>query len=357
MDSGSAAVPPGGALSPKLARQRSREIDLKLKKQAGLLRRQIKLLLLGTGESGKSTVVKQMKIIHGGGFTATEKNTFRDVVHANIITAMHVLYDGLALFGLSLEKPELAQEAEDFFEALNPTVTTAPIPLFEKLWADPSVQAVFARRNQLQLSDGAVHYMRSLPRFADPKYLPTDLDMLHARLPTRGVHEYVFGTKWGEFVMIDVGGQKSERRKWISAFTDVAAVIFVVASSDFDQTSGASESGGNRLREALQLFSHMMRGKQLRDKSVVLFFNKSDLLKEKLEQGRSVKEHFPDYTGPENDLEATQQWLAEKFRSQCPSEVYHHYTTAIDTANIRHVFDDIQDILVRHHMKSLNLSV
>ena len=43
-----------------------------------------------TGESGKSTVVKQMKIIHGGGFTATEKNTFRDVVHANIITAMHV---------------------------------------------------------------------------------------------------------------------------------------------------------------------------------------------------------------------------------------------------------------------------
>lgn len=53
-------------------------------------------------------------------------------------------------------------------------------------------------------------------------------------------------------------------------------------------------AGGNRLRESLQLFSHMMRGEQLKDKSVVLFFNKSDLLAAKLAAGRSVKEHFPE---------------------------------------------------------------
>jgi hypothetical protein len=267
-----------------------------------------------------------------------------------------VLYDGLAVLDIAMGSPELTQETADWFEALNPTVTTAPIPLFERLWADPGIQEVYARRNRLQLSDGASHYMRSLGRFAKPDYVPTDLDTLHARLPTRGVHEYTFGTDWGQFVMIDVGGQKSERRKWLSAFEHVAAVIFVVASSDFDQSSSASESGGNRLREALQLFSHMMRGKQLRDKSVVLFFNKSDLLKEKLAQGRSVKEHFPEYGGPEGDLVAVQTWLAELFRAQCPGEVYHHFTTAIDTANIKHVFDDMKEILVQSLMRGMGMS-
>mmetsp|Transcript_7194 Transcript_7194/g.18464 ORF Transcript_7194/g.18464 Transcript_7194/m.18464 type:complete len:370 (+) Transcript_7194:292-1401(+) len=346
---------PAFTISPKLARQRSREIDRAIKKQAKKLRKQIKLLLLGTGESGKSTLVKQMKIIHGDGFSDAEKQDYREVIHSNIIKAMETLYNGLAELGISIKSPELAQEAANWFDGLNPTVTMAPIPLFERLWADPAIQTIFAQRNLLQLSDGAAHYMQSLARFADPKYVPTDLDVLHARLPTRGVHEFCFATKWGEFSMIDVGGQKSERRKWMVAFADVAAIIFVVASSDFDQTSAGSESGGNRLRESLMLFRHMMKGKHLHGKPVILFFNKSDLLQAKLEQGRSVHEHFPEFLGPEGDIAVVQKWLDETFKAQCPGEVYSHCTTAIDTANVKHVFEDVQDILVHEQMKRLNV--
>ena len=64
----------------------------------------------------------------------------------------------------------------------------------------------------------------------------------------------------------------------------------------------ALHTGGNRLRESLQLFAHMMRGEELKDKSVVLFFNKSDLLKAKLAAGRSVKEHFPEYVHLHTDF-------------------------------------------------------
>ena len=44
--------------------------------------------------------------------------------------------------------------------------------------------------------------------------------------------------------MIDVGGQRSERRKWIHSFENVTSVMFLVAISEYDQTLRLEESGG-----------------------------------------------------------------------------------------------------------------
>lgn len=35
--------------------------------------------------------------------------------------------------------------------------------------------------------------------------------------------------------MVDVGGQRSERRKWIHCFESVTSIIFLVALSEYDQ--------------------------------------------------------------------------------------------------------------------------
>lgn len=64
---------------------------------------------------------------------------------------------------------------------------------------------------------------------------------------------------------------------------------------------------------------------------------------------------LPRYTGPEGDLAAVQAWLAALFRSHCPGELYHHYTTAVDTANISHVFNDVQDILMQRMLANHHL--
>lgn len=53
--------------------------------------------------------------------------------------------------------------------------------------------------------------------------------------------------------MFDVGGQRSERRKWIQCFDDVRALLFVVAISEYDMTL-IEDCDRNRLRESLQLF-------------------------------------------------------------------------------------------------------
>ena len=67
------------------ARARSRAIDRNLRREKQLVQNSIKILLLGAGESGKSTVLKQMRILHGGGYSASDKQDFRPVMYHNIL--------------------------------------------------------------------------------------------------------------------------------------------------------------------------------------------------------------------------------------------------------------------------------
>eukprot|EP00041_Stephanoeca_diplocostata_P012961 m.220484 g.220484 ORF g.220484 m.220484 type:complete len:381 (+) comp19167_c0_seq1:444-1586(+) len=367
----------------KEARRKSKLIDAEIKKNKSKVLRQIKFLLLGSGESGKSTVLKQMKIIHGDGFSLAERKDFVGIIHANIITAMKVLYHGLARFGGGgdrqssasasssaddfdegistcsggmLMDEDLSQQARAFFENLNATVTLAPIPLFQRLWADPAIQAVFAKRNHFHFSDGAVYFMDSLARIADPAYVPSDEDIVRARVPTVGVHEYSFMLDNIDFLFVDVGGQKAERRKWLSCFDDVTCLIYIVATSDFDQTATESESGGNRLREAHKLFSHIVRGKVLARKPVMLFLNKTDLLKQKLELGCKIQRHFPDFVGEEGNLESVQQWMLRKFARETKAVVYPHFTTAVNRNNIEFVFVSVRQSIRSILLASFNIS-
>lgn len=67
------------------AKRRSREIDSMLKRERRSIRRLVKILLLGAGESGKSTFLKQMRIIHGKEFDQKALLDFRDTIFENVI--------------------------------------------------------------------------------------------------------------------------------------------------------------------------------------------------------------------------------------------------------------------------------
>lgn len=69
-------------------------------------------------------------------------------------------------------------------------------------------------------------------------YLPSQQDILLARKPTKGIHEYDFELKNVPFKMVDVGGQRSERRRWFECFDSVTSILFLVSSSEYDQVRG-----------------------------------------------------------------------------------------------------------------------
>jgi hypothetical protein len=77
--------------------------------------------------------------------------------------------------------------------------------------------------------------MDNLERLFEADYLPSNKDVLCARSSTIGIHETKFSLGIHIYRMIDVGGQRSERKKWIQAFDDVRAVLFVAAINAYDQ--------------------------------------------------------------------------------------------------------------------------
>lgn len=77
---------------------------------------------------------------------------------------------------------------------------------------------------------------------ADPNYLPTDQDILRSRVKTTGITETMFRVGELTYRLFDVGGQRSERKKWIHCFENVTALVFLVSLSEYDQMLYEDES-------------------------------------------------------------------------------------------------------------------
>jgi hypothetical protein len=103
------------------------------------------------------------------------------------------------------------------------------------LWASDPIQSVFLRRNEFQLNDSAEYFLSDVNRFCDPENNPNDQDVLRTRVKTTGIVMIEFQVEKMTFNMFDVGGQRSERKKWIHCFDKVTAVLFVISLSEYDQ--------------------------------------------------------------------------------------------------------------------------
>ncbi|KAI0692841.1 guanine nucleotide binding protein, alpha subunit, partial [Cytidiella melzeri] len=134
----------------------------------------------------------------------------------------------------NLQYIELIEEAQDIRDGqLFPEEYLEPL---RRLWEDPSVQKCWERGNEAALPDKYVSYRASmLASTCIDFYVPIEQDIVHTRARTIGITETVFNLQEIEMLMVDVGGQKSERRKWIHCFQDVMSILFLVSLSGYHQ--------------------------------------------------------------------------------------------------------------------------
>ncbi|CAM9909695.1 unnamed protein product, partial [Scytosiphon promiscuus] len=131
-------------------------------------------------------------------------------------------------------------------------------------------------------------------RFASPTFAPNEEDMLMARARTSGINVTEIKDGPHKFSVVDVGGQRSERRKWIHCFDDVKAIIFVVALSGYNQVL-FEDTRINRMHEGLQLFEEVVRNPIFENTPIFVFLNKKDLFEQMMTEGVPLSRCFPDY--------------------------------------------------------------
>ncbi|KAM8744220.1 guanine nucleotide-binding protein subunit alpha-14-like [Acanthopagrus schlegelii] len=336
-----------------------REIERQLRRDKRNSHRELKLLLLGTGESGKSTFIKQMRIIHGRGYTEADRRGFTRLVFQNIVTAIQALIHAMKALNIEYiddqnisHAEKLSQVEADQVSALEAWQADA----IKRVWNDHSVQRCYDRRREFQLSDSAKYYLSDLDRITALSYIPTLQDILRVRVPTTGIIEYPFDLSKVIFRMVDVGGQRSERRKWIHCFENVTSIIFLAALSEYDQVLYESKND-NRLSESLALFKTILSYAWFQESSIILFLNKTDLLEEKIAQSH-LATYFPSYNGPKCNAESAQKFILQMFKQhhgERHKPLYTHFTCATDTENIRVVFKAVKDTLFIDNLHNFNL--
>jgi GTPase SAR1 family protein len=214
------------------------------------------------------------------------------------------------------------------------------------LWADPGIQQTFMRRSLYQLADNAVYFFERMDELALPTYVPTEADVMRCRARTTGIVEMPFTMDGTKLLLLDVGGQRNERKKWIFCFEGVQAVIFVASLSEYDQVL-YEDNKTNRTQEALELFKETCHLKYFERTEFILFLNKRDLFAEKI-KNKPLSECFEDYKGS-GDYATCCQYMENKFKEQNLNpkrQIYCHFTCATDTTNVRAVFNDVKHIIL-----------
>lgn len=356
-----------------LANNKKMQNRLKTRKAAD--NKVMKILLLGTGESGKSTIFKQMQILYCSGFTDAESSNFTHVLQKNCLECIQELIRGAEDFEYEFENKSSTDDAETLI-ALDPLSqdywSDDTAERIDRLWKEEdAIKDAFENRNKLQLLDSCPYLLDNVLRFNEDDFKPNNVDVLKSRMRTSGIVERTFDVDKDKFKFMDVGGQKNERRKWIHAFESVTAILFIVAISEFDQVLYEDDTK-NRMKESMEVFQKICSNKVFKDTAIILLFNKHDVFVEKLKKPEAhdaIKEVFPEYKG--ETQEDAENYIADQYHqlekksydklcAQDPSgqqldRFDYRFTTATDTGIMGGVIDKCRDIILQHNLNKNNI--
>lgn len=343
---------------------RDKELSARIKEDAAKDSKVVKILMLGAGESGKSTIVRQIVRLFG-----RHKENAEDVKNLthlciqNVFTTIRTLCQHIKRNNLEwkLEDREAYDDimsGPSVLKVINDDTSNLDDRFndnVKKLWADEGIQLAWTQRHVLPIVETVKYFLDKLDVVLAPGYTVSDQDALLVRNRTTGIIEQSFVLNGIDFLVVDVGGQKTERKKWIHCFQDVTAIIFVAALSEYNLRM-FEDLSKNRMADAIELFDSICNNQFLERAALILFLNKRDLFEEKIRfvPIASVPE-FGDFDGEVGHFDKSCDYFLQKFlaRNKLKTRnIYFHVTCATDKDNVQVVFEACREVILKRMLEA-----
>ncbi len=328
-----------------------------------------KILILGAGEAGKTTTCSQLHcIVNDGMWDPGSKKKCINSLRMNVYMVARKLAEQI---GTDTDK--LSDAGKTTHQALLQCDPMDAANDYKKeeaakinaYWHEDAVKEKFANKDKFWILEWAPYYLDNAERFAGDDFEPTETDLVRARVKTTGVNQDPFNeeagkwTGWEEWketdlkihwTVVDVGGQRSERRKWLGFFDNVQSVVFLVNSLGYNEVLYEDENL-LRMHESLTLFDSLFGEKSqgaFNRIPVTVAFNKLDSFKESFSVD-GMKRCFPDCP-PEAmaDSDSAMAYIQKVFVEKCA-----HRAIPINT----HAFNAIErpqcETLLREVQKTI----
>ncbi|ETO08953.1 GTP-binding protein (p) alpha subunit, gpa1 [Reticulomyxa filosa] len=375
------------------------QINKHLRQEAKEIDNLLQIFLLGPGDSGKTTVLKQMKKMYGMAdheksgyvykvYPKKKKIEYAMMTTDNIFIREHPVQPK---YILETDVDKSLYDIRDEFANYKqkPVLSEDTVEKIEKLWNDEGFKKTLEYRALYQLPDNVAYFLDKIREISKTDYVPSFDDYIRFRFRTTGFasERFVSMIDKKKYIieLTDVGGQRSERRKWLSLDTSkINAVLYVLAISEYDMHAHLTlffcrasifwrgqmlfeDNKVRRLDEAYDLFVEVMKTGFIVGKTCVIFFNKFDLFQEKL-LTIPISSCFPDF--PENldsyNPRIVCDWLFARYQviynEHCEKadigsfpELHYHCTTALDTDLMEGLLKDIQLDLIKNKLANADL--
>ncbi|KAF9027634.1 P-loop containing nucleoside triphosphate hydrolase protein [Hymenopellis radicata] len=386
-------------------------IDEELRKESqqrkDATRREVKVMLLGQAESGKSTLQKQFQLYYASHSLEHERPSWKPIVHFNIIKAVRMILDELdydlsrpvitssgqsdpsqdgvgqlraRLLQLAAMEDALAAElsgglsigggragvfVRTGWQSLVTTSRSWPLGNVQTTTTKAQIVTTMAAKSLYNLRYDIVELWEhpAVKRLIALRHLKLEEsdDILNVRVQTLGVIEHSFPINMGgtvyDWKLYDVGGA---RHAWMPYFEDATAIIFLAPISAFDQY--LEEDGRtNRIDDSLKLFTAIVSNKLLKNAHLVLLLNKTDLLRKKLEAGTRVQKYIVSYGERPNRFDDVSEYFRAHFlqvhkrKDVGHRHLFVHFTSMLDIVATQKIIVAVGEAIIRQHISRIGL--
>lgn len=289
--------------------------DLQIVRAQEAEKHHFKVLLLGAGESGKSTFSKQLKLLNKGVISENDKLMYRKALRRNLVECMQTLLNAGEAMRIPLGDSGLRKAADRVrnSDLLSRDITPSLGRDVASLWEDAGVQKIWSLKHKFWSLDSTPYYMKESQRISDDAFEATEEDILMSRVITTGVGTIEVKEPPYRFSVVDVGGQRNERKKWLHCFDDVKGIVFLISLAGYNQVM-FEDSDRNRLMEALDLYEQVVSDPMFKDAPIHVLLNKLDLFEEMIKEV-PLSTCFKEYDGPDDAALPAISFIKEKCRT------------------------------------------